>query len=138
MVLVKIRARTVPGQAERTGKNLEKIVFRIGKADRLYYNDDNSEILLEKDVSVKEYTKIVKRVSEYKAVTNLLLSNGGTKKLILKAQKALKLEGDFDEVKKMVTDHTEVEVVNGITTEEWAEYKKPFITKIKQKLTGVV
>jgi len=128
---VRIQIKTPKGYARDTEAKLRPLI--IGKTKRLtnetFANDDDNIIYWDVEGSVKDILRITKNVTRYAMIIESSFNNRMFKKVYLKK---LSEEGKA-ELKDMLNNQTEVEIIKNATADEIIESDKTMWEKMKDK-----
>lgn len=116
---LKVLVTTPKGQAKRAEGNLRKFLLGFKRPNKIYTNEEDTEILWIVSGDPRLVHGIHKKVALFHTVTNMILSKGAVKKII---QAKLKKE-KMQELLDMLLKETHVEVVNNEEAEELAKDK---------------
>ena len=127
---IKIRIKTPKGNATSIEKKLRTIV--IGKRrvkSNVYASADDDEILWEVEGSVRDVKKITRNLTGFDQIVQLIFSRKWVKKMAINK---LSPEGQ-KELRDVLENHTNIEIVKRATANELVEANKTFWTKLKER-----
>ena len=118
---IKVRIRTPEGMAGTGGKGikyaiLKKLLFRKAKIKKESINKDKTEILWVMDVHLRHWQGICRNVSVFRTLSKSILDN---KQVTRALKKMADSPEDYQTVRDLIVDGTDIEIVKGTETEEF-------------------
>jgi len=131
MMELKIRITTPKGQATGAQKTLRP--FLIGSKKKIikfetYVNEDDSELYWVIVTDLRRSLKINRNITMYKVMIGTILGNKRVNKMI-------KDEKQKEELRKMLSDQTKIEIIKEGEAQELVEYNKTFWQRMKERFT---
>lgn len=126
---IKIRIKTPKGHAKKVEKKLRKVLLGSNKPKEMFTSPDDDELFWVIDVSIRRALKIQKNVAAFDTIIKTIFNSNLLKKHIIKKRM---LPGQKAELKEMLLDHTEIEVIKKATADEIIG-NKTFWERVKEK-----
>lgn len=128
---IKIRIRTPKGQAKGTEKKLRPFLLGGRQLSEVWTNEEDNELYWVVNTDVRNAMKISRNVAAYANIIKGMFDN----KLMRKVSDKQLSPEDKAELKDMLLNQTEVEIIKEATAQEIVEGNKTFWQRIKEKFT---
>ena len=131
---LKVCIRTPKGKADATIedwkiKSLQSALFKKANIKERYVNAKKDKMFWVIQCDAKRYIKIVKGIGMYSSIVSNVFNN----KLVNKGiKKMADSPEDYDELRRLIEDGTEVEVVKEASAQEFVEANKTMWEKMKE------
>lgn len=112
-MLLRIKVTTPPGKAKSADKMLRPFILGVKKIELIKHKVTNDFFIWEAEVEAKRYVKIIKNVSRYQSLVDMLLKDG---KLLRKTLRVVATPETLEELYHLMREGTQVQVLRGETS----------------------
>lgn len=127
-MITRIKIKTPKGQARKTAKKLKWFLLGSGVKHKAYYNKEDNEIYWEIEAPVKKILNINRNVFYFDQMMRGVLDH----KLVKRAFREKLTPDQEEELRSMLLNQTQLEIIKEATAQEIIEHNKSFWQRIKE------
>lgn len=126
---IKIRIKTPKGHAKKVEQRLRHVLLGNNKPKEMFTNQDDDELYWVVELPIRKALRVQKNIAAFDTIINSIFNSKLLKKHVIDKRM---LPGQKEELKKMLLEHTEIEVIKKATADEIID-NKTFWERVKEK-----